>query len=193
MKKPTKKPAPKGHRVKKPQKAAGGKFKVLFGEQEIRRRVRQLATQINREYEGKTLHVVAVQENAFVFTADLIRALKVPVYCTFVRADIRDSSMGGTATREITYTPRVDAAGKDILLIEGILQSGMTMDHLLRYLLGQNPASVKTASLVEKTDERKVDVPTDYVGFKASGKYLVGYGLGHQGQYINLPFIAALP
>jgi hypoxanthine phosphoribosyltransferase len=76
--------------------------------------------------------------------------------------------------------------------VEGILQSGMTMDHLYRYLLGQNPSSIRTASLVEKTDERKVDVPTDYVGFKAKGKYLVGYGLGYQGRYKNLACIATL-
>jgi hypoxanthine phosphoribosyltransferase len=168
-------------------------LRSVFSAKQIQKRLGELARQINRDYRGKTLHVVGVLENSFVFMADLIRALKMPVYCSFVRADIRDTAQGGIATREITYTPRVEAAGKDILLVEGILQSGMTMDHLYRYLLGQNPASVRTVSLVEKTDERKVDVPTDYIGFRATGKFLVGYGLGYQGRYKNLPFIATLP
>ncbi len=189
MKKPTRKRAPKRRSVKA---ANDGKLRVVFTEQQIRRRVRDMAAQISRDLQGKTLHVVAVLESSFVFTADLIRNLKIPVYCSFVRADIRDSSPGGIATREITYTPPVDAASKDLLLVEGILQSGMTMDHLHRYLLGKNPNSLRTIALVEKTDERKVDVPTDYVGFKATGKFLVGYGLGYQGQYKNLPYIAAM-
>jgi hypoxanthine phosphoribosyltransferase len=167
-------------------------LRPVISAKQIQKRLRELASQINRDYRGKTLHVVGVLENSFVFTADLIRALKVPVYCYFVRADIRDTAQGGIATREITYTPRVEAAGKDILLVEGILQSGMTMDHLYRYLLGQNPTSVRTVSLVEKTDERKVDVPTDYVGFRATGKFLVGYGLGYQDRYKNLPYIATV-
>jgi hypoxanthine phosphoribosyltransferase len=167
-------------------------LRPVISAKQIQKRLRELASQINRDYRGKTLHVVGVLENSFVFTADLIRALKPPVYCYFVRADIRDTAQGGIATREITYTPRVEAAGKDILLVEGILQSGMTMDHLYRYLLGQNPTSVRTVSLVEKTDERKVDVPTDYVGFRATGKFLVGYGLGYQDRYKNLPYIATV-
>jgi hypoxanthine phosphoribosyltransferase len=188
------KPTKRESRSKRPRAAqVKSPVRSVFSATQIQKRVRELASQISRDYRGKTLHVVGVLENSFVFTADLIRALKVPVYCNFVRADIRDMAQGGIATREITYTPRVEAAGKDILLVEGILQSGMTMDHLYRYLLGQNPASVRTASLVEKTDERKVDVPTDYVGFRATGKYLVGYGLGHQGRYKNLPYIATMP
>jgi hypoxanthine phosphoribosyltransferase len=87
---------------------------------------------------------------------------------------------------------RIGAAGKDILLLDGILQSGVTLDHLYRYILGQNPASVRTALLVEKTDERKVAVATDYVGFRTAGKFLVGYGLGYQEKYRNLPYVAAL-
>jgi hypoxanthine phosphoribosyltransferase len=167
-------------------------LRTVISAKQIQKRLGELAHQINRDYRGKTLHVVGVLENSFVFMADLIRALKMPVLCYFVRADIHDTAQGGVPTREITYTPRVEAAGKDLLLVEGILQSGMTMDHLYRYLLGQNPASVRTVSLVEKTDERKVDVPTDYIGFRATGKFLVGYGLGYQDRYKNLPYIATL-
>lgn len=170
----------------------GEKVRVAFTEQKIRKRVAEIAARLNREQGQKPLYVVSVLENAFVFTADLIRALKMPVYCSFVRADIRDSVQGGVATREITYTPSIDATGKDVLLVEGILQSGMTLDHLYRYLTGQGPASLRTIVLVEKTDERKVDLPLDFVGFKATGKFVVGYGLGYQGKYKNLSFIGKL-
>jgi len=170
--------------------SAGGRLKVIFTERDIRKRVRELARQINRDYAGKTLYVVGILENCFVFMADLVRALTVPVICSFVRSQVRDSDSGLVAMREIMYIPPVQAAGKDLLLVEGVLQSGITLDHLCRTLLMQQPASLRTATLLDKTDERKVDVPVDYAGFHLSGRFLVGYGLGYQDQYRNLPFLA---
>lgn len=167
-------------------------FETVFTARQIQKRVQELADQISRDYRGRTLHVIGILENAFVFMADLVRVLKVPVICHFVRAEVRDIAGAGVAMREIMYTPPVDAVGKDVLLVDGILQSGVTLDHLYRYILGQNAQSVKTATLVEKTDERKVDVPTDYVGFKIAGKFLAGYGLGYQEKYRNLPRIVAV-
>ena len=185
--------AAKPRRTSPAAKAAQGeKVRVVFTEQKIRARVREIAARLNREQGQRPVYVVSVLENAFVFTADLIRALKMPVYCSFVRADIRDSVQGGVSTREITYTPSINATGKDVVLVEGILQSGMTLDHLYRYLTGQGPASLRTVVLVEKTDERKVDIPLDFVGFKATGKFVVGYGLGHEGKFKNLPYIGKL-
>jgi hypoxanthine phosphoribosyltransferase len=192
MKKPARKTATK-KTVSRTRKAAGGeKLKVLFTEQQIRARLRALAAQLNRDLGQNPVFVVGVLENAFIFTADLIRALKMPVHCSFVRADIRDASAGGVETREITFTPPVDVTGKNVLLLDGILQSGMTLDHLYRYMTGQGPASLRTLVLVEKTDERKVDLPLDFVGFKATGRFVVGYGLGQNGRYKNLPCIAQL-
>jgi hypoxanthine phosphoribosyltransferase len=170
--------------------SAGGRLKVIFTERDIRKRVRELARQINRDYAGKTLYVVGILENCFVFMADLVRALTVPVICSFVRSQVRDSDSGLVAMREIMYIPPVQAAGKDLLLVEGVLQSGITLDHLCRTLLMQQPASLRTATLLDKTDERKVDVPVDYAGFHLSGRFLVGYGLGYRDQYRNLPFLA---
>jgi hypoxanthine phosphoribosyltransferase len=151
-----------------------------------------MAKQINRDYQGKTLHVVGIMENCYLFMGDLIRSLTVPVICYFVRPEVYDTAPGGVPMREIKYTPPVDAVGKDVLLVDGILQSGLTLDHLYRYILGQNPSSVRTATLIEKTDERKVAVPTDYVGFKIAGKFLAGYGLAYQGKYRNLPYVAGV-
>ena len=110
----------------------GERLKVLFSEQAIRRRVREIAKQIDKDYAGKSLHVVGVLEDCFMFMPDLVRALRIPVICSFVRSQVRDSDTGQVAMREIMYIPPVDATGKDILLVHGILQSGVTLDHLCR-------------------------------------------------------------
>ena len=192
MKKRSRSPAKKGPSPVRVPALAGDDLRVVYTPNQIQKRVRELAQQMNRDYKGRTLHVVGILENCFLFMADLVRSLKMPVICQFIKAEVRDTSAGSVAVREIMYTPRVEAKGKDILLVEGILQSGVTLDHLYRYILGQTPNSVRTATLIEKTDERKVDVPTDYVGFKTTAKFLVGYGLGYQEKYRNLPCVARM-
>jgi hypoxanthine phosphoribosyltransferase len=165
-------------------------LKIVHSEKQIQKRIRALADQINRDYKGRTLHVVGILEDSFLFMADLVRALKVPVICHFVKSEIHDSSK--LPLREIMFTPKVESTGRDILLIDGILQSGVTLDYLVGYLMAQGPSSIRTATLIEKARERKVDIATDYVGFKGNGKYLVGYGLGYQEKYRNLPYLARL-
>jgi hypoxanthine phosphoribosyltransferase len=179
--------------------AGNNHLKMVISEKAIHKRVRELANQINRDYQGKILHVIGILEDCYVFMADLVRALTVPVVYSFVRWQVRDSDSGLVAMREIMYIPPVDAAGKnlllagkDLLLVDGVLQSGVTLDHLYRTLLAQRPASLRTATLLDKTEERKVDVPVDYAGFKVSGKFWVGYGLGYQDQYRNLPYLARM-
>jgi hypoxanthine phosphoribosyltransferase len=168
------------------------RLKIVVSEKDIRKRVLQLAKQINHDYAGKTLHLVGVLVDGFVFMADLMRALTIPVRCSFVRSQVRDNNSGKVAVREIMYIPPVDAAGKDLLLVQGILQSGITLDHLCRTLLAQQPASLRIATLVDKSEERKVDIPLDYVGFQLSGRFLVGYGLGYQEQYHHVPYLARI-
>ena len=166
--------------------------RVLYSDKQVRKRVLELAKQIDRDYRGKVLHAAGILEQCFVFMADLTRALKTPVVCHFIRPEIRERSEGSLAIREIRYTPEIDARGKDVLLLDGILQSGVTLDHLVRSMLAQGPASVRTVCLIEKTAERKVDVATDYVGFKTPAKLVVGYGLGYEGRFHNLPYVAQL-
>jgi hypoxanthine phosphoribosyltransferase len=174
-------------------------LKMAISEKAIHKRVRELAKQISRDYQGKVLHVIGILGDCYLFMADLVRALTVPVVYSFVRWQVRDSDSGLVAMREITYIPPVDAAGKnlllagkDVLLVHGILQSGVTLDHLYRTLLAHHPASLRTAILLDKPEERKVDVPVDYAGFKVSGEFWVGYGLGYQDQYRNLPYLARI-
>jgi hypoxanthine phosphoribosyltransferase len=192
MKKRSKPSARKRRAPRVARTPAGDTLRTVYTAQQLQKCVRELAKQINRDYQGKTLHVVGILENCFLFMGDLIRSLTIPVICYFVRPEVYDTAPGGVPMHEIKYTPRVDAAGKDVLLVDGILQSGLTLDHLYRYMLGQNPSSVRTATLIEKTDERKVAVATDYVGFKIAGKFLVGYGLGYEDKYRNLPYVATM-
>jgi hypoxanthine phosphoribosyltransferase len=168
------------------------KLKVVFSQARIKKEVQRIAVQINRDYKGKTLYVVGILENCFIFMADLVRQLRIPVYCQFVKAEIKDQSSSGVSVRQIMYTPRIDATDKNILLVDGVMQSGVTHDHLLRYILGQMPTSFRIATLVKRTDEQKVEIETDYVGFQSRGKFLVGYGLGHEEQYRNLPYLARI-
>jgi hypoxanthine phosphoribosyltransferase len=201
MKKRSKRTGKKSHPPKPVRKSSspkgtgifpGDHLRVVFTEKQIQKRVSELAAQVNRDYQGKTLHVIGILENCFLFMADLVRILNVPVICHFLKAEIKDNSSGAVAMREIVFTPRVEVAGKNVLLVDGILQSGVTIDHLVRIMQAQQAESVRIAALVEKTDERKVDVSTEYVGFKTQEKFLVGYGLGFQEKYRNLPHIATL-
>lgn len=185
-------PSPKAAVTKNRGITDGNHLRVVFTEKQIKKRVHELAAQVNRDSKGKTLHVIGILENCFLFMADLVRSLTVPVICHFLKAETTDSSSGDVAVREIVYTPRVDVAGKDILLVDGILQSGLTIDHLARVMQSLQANSVRIAELIEKSDEKKVDVATTYIGFKTQEKFLVGYGLGFQDKYRNLPHIATL-
>lgn len=190
MPKKISRPARRRTAPRKATAAGTNGYRIVYSTAQIQKRVREMAAQINHDYRGKTVYVVGILENCFLFMADLVRHLKVPTVCLFLKAEVRESRAGDAPVHEIMYTPRVDANGKDILLVDAILQSGVTLDHLFRYMLAQNASSVRTASLVEKTNERKVDVPVDYVGFKNRGRFLLGYGLAYEGKNRNLPYIA---
>lgn len=175
------------------QASPGERLRVVFTADRIRKRVDELARQINLDLKGKTVHAIGVLENGFMFMPDLVRRLQIPVICHFLKAAMTDGMSGNVAVREIVFTPRIDVTGKDVLLIDGILQSGVTLDHLVRLMMGQGASSIRTAMLVEKVDDLKVNVAPDYVGFKTKAKFLVGYGLGFQERYRNLPYIARRP
>jgi len=175
------------------QAGATAEFAVLYGQQEIRRRVHQLAQQMNRDFAGTTLHLVGVLERSFIFIADLVRQLEVPVVCHFLRVIVQDESFDGVPLRQISYGPELRLSGKDVVLVDVILHTGVTLDYVRAHILAQNPDSLRVAALVEKADAKKVDVSADYLGFRTSGKYVVGYGLGStDGRYRHLPWIAAL-
>lgn len=167
---------------------------MLYKPEQIARRVKELGKEISRDFQGQTLDVVAVLDNAFVFVADLVRAIEVPVRTHFVRTEMQDivDPNTGKERKEIFYTPEVEAEDCNILLVEGVLQSGITTDFLLRRIGLHTPKEVKTCVCVDKPVERRVFLEPDYVAFRlASNNMVVGYGLSWNGLQGNLPYIGS--
>jgi hypoxanthine phosphoribosyltransferase len=162
--------------------------RVILSADQIKKRVQEIARQISRDYQGRTLHVVAVMENGFSFMADLVRVLDIPVVCQFVKGEFNDEH---PSTMEIFYSPEVEVAGKDVLLVEALIQSGVTSEFLLRNLAGRGASSVKLAVLLDKQAARRVSLQPDYFGFLLNDSFVVGYGLGDMHSGRNLPYIAA--
>lgn len=168
-------------------------LKVVYSAEQIQGRVRELAEQISKDYGDQTLYVVGIVENAFMFMADLVRQLRCPVICYFVRAEMRDVvDAQGFERKEIWYTPEIDTDGKNILLLDGILQSGITQDFLIKRMQLHNPKSIRLATFLEKAVDRKLELQPDYFGFQVN-EFVVGYGLGAGDRYRNLAYIAKPP
>lgn len=166
---------------------------VVYTAEQVQQRVRELAEQISKEYAGRTLHVVAILDNAFMFAADLVRQLTCPVVCHFVRAEMRDViDAQGFERKQIEYTPEIDAAGKDILILDTILQSGITHDFLIKRMQFQNPRSIRLATFLDKPVDRKLELQADYRGFEVD-QFVVGYGLAAGDLYRHMPYIAKPP
>jgi hypoxanthine phosphoribosyltransferase len=165
------------------------KSKILLTAEQIQKRVRELGAQINQDYRGKTCCVVGVLENGFMFMADLVRAIEVPVLCHFIKPTFQERDRSAT---DITYSPLVDVKGQHVLLIEGLVQSGITSDYLMHTFIAQGAASVKLAALLDKSSARRVALRPDYFGFILDESYVTGYGLGSPHLGRNLPYIQSL-
>jgi len=168
-------------------------LRPVISAEQIHKRVRELAHQISDDYKGKTVLALAVLENSFMFMADLARAIEVPVVCTFVKPRYRQQASGGTSdVLEILFSHELDIRDKDVLLVEGLVHSGVTSEFLMNDLRGRGAASVKLATLLDRQAARRVQLQPDYFGFLVDETFLVGYGLGSPQQTNrNLPFLAA--
>ena len=166
-------------------------LRILLTAEQIQNRVREMAAQISHDYSGKTVTAVAVLENGFMFMSDLVRQLHVPVLCHFIKPHLNQKPRGSSSATEIFYSPQIDVRGQQVLLIEGLIQSGVTSEFLLQTLRVRGAASVKLAAFLDKSSARRVSLQPDYFGFILDESYVVGYGLGapHFGR--NLPYIAA--
>lgn len=164
---------------------------TLFTADQIHRRITEMAAQINTEYpNGDPLHFVAVLKGAFVFLSDLARAIAPrPVTLDFIAV-----SSYGAATKssgEVRLLKDLDAPlqGRDVIIVEDIVDTGLTLSYLQDVLRARDPKSLRTACLLSKPSRRKVDVKVEYIGFEIEDKFVVGYGLDHAGQFRHLPFI----
>jgi len=146
---------------------------------------------ISRDYAGRTLDVVVVLENSFLFAADLVREISRPVSCHFVRSEMRDVRVDGHDYREIFFSPPPALRGRDVLVVDAVLNTGVTQDFLLKRLDEGRPRSLRLAVLFDKEASRKVNLKPEYTGFADASKEWVGYGLsGEGGLYRNLPYVA---
>ena len=178
--------------MKRPRGASERRVKVAFSEQKLAKRVAEMGRAISRDYSGRTLDVVAILENSFLFSADLVRHIDRPVVCHFVRAEMRNVRLGGFDRREVFFSPPPTLKGRNVLVVDAVLHSGVTQDFLMRRLEETRPRSLRLAVLFDKPQERKVDLKAAYTGFEAASKYWIGYGLaGRDGLFRNLPFVAS--
>jgi len=165
----------------------------IISAEQIQKRVKELARQISDDYKGQTIQMLAVLENAFVFQADLVRALEVPVVCQFIKPKYtRPEAGSGSDVMEIFFSHEPDIPGKHILLVEGLVHSGVTSEFLMNDLRARGAASVKLVTLLDRQAARRVPLQPDYFGFLVDETFLVGYGLGAVEQTNrNLPYLGA--
>lgn len=167
--------------------------KALIDAATLARRVEQLGKQITADYEGREIVAVGILKGAALFYTDLVRQIRRPLIVDFLRA----GSYGGrTSTsgdvRIVADDEAVEVAGRHVLIVEDIVDSGVTMQYLRKLFLAKGPASVATCTLLDKPTRRRIDVRLDYVGFSVADVFVVGYGMDHGERYRNLPYIAAL-
>jgi len=177
-----------GHRQAK--YAAGSKrVKCLIPADEIEAKVRELAARISADYEGKELLLVCVLKGAWVFMADLVRRLTIPVQCDFIMASSYGAGTVSSGEVKVLFDVRTDPAGKHVLIVEDIIDTGISMPVLIEQIKKRGPASVRVCALLEKPARRRVPVQIDYVGFTIPDKFVVGYGIDWAERYRELPYI----
>jgi len=164
----------------------------IVTQEQMRSRIRELGRQISTDYAGKNLVLVGVLKGAYAFYADLARAIRIPMRVDFIVV----TSYGKRATTsgkvKLITELTEQIKGKDVLLVEDIVDSGLTVQHLMKSLAKKKPRSLRVCTLLSKPDRRQVNVHIHYVGFKIPDQYVVGYGLDYQQQYRNLPYLAVL-
>ena len=166
---------------------------ILLTEEQIATRVAELGERITTDYEGRTLTLVSVLKGSLPFMADLMRAIDLPL-----RIDLMEvSSYGGTTTESsglvrILKDLSASIAGEDVLIVEDIIDTGLTLNYLIRYLRGKNPKTLRICTLLDKPARRLVEIPVDYIGFTIPDQFVVGYGLDYGEIYRNLRFVGVL-
>ena len=166
---------------------------ILVSEEQLRQKVAELGAQISRDYEGRDLLMVSILKGGAVFMADLMRTVTIPCAIDFMVV----SSYGGANTEstglvKIVKDLDADLSGKDVLIVEDILDTGIALSNLLPMLRLRNPSSVKLCTILSKPSRRKADIEPDYLGFEVPDEFVVGYGLDFDEKYRNLPYVGVL-
>ncbi len=167
--------------------------RFILDEKTIQEKVREIARQIEEDYEGKEVIFVGVLKGAFIFLADLVRKIeKVDVLIDFVKVSSYGASTETSGVVRLDFDTTMNLEGKHVILVEDILDTGLTLKYLKELLEKKNPLSLKIAVLLDKFERRKVDIEADYVGFRVPDRFLVGYGLDYAEKYRNIPYVMEL-
>lgn len=166
--------------------------KVLIPEEKVKEKVREIAEQINADYAGKELHVVCILKGGVFFMCELVKHITVPVTHDFM--SVSSYGDGAVSTGRIKILKDMDECieGKDVLIVEDILDTGRTLHHLMEMLRTRKPNSLRLCTLLDKPDRRVIEVPVDYTGFTIPDLFVVGYGLDYAQHYRNLPYIGVV-
>lgn len=170
---------------------SAARFEVLIPHEKIQQRVAELGRQINADYQGRSLVMVGVLKGSFMFLADLIRHIDVPLRIEFIGTK---SYEGTTSSGQVQLTKDLDrpVIDEDVLLVEDIIDTGLTLNYLKHVLEQRQPRSLKTVAFLDKPSRRRIDAQGDYVGFTIEDKFVIGYGLDYEQQYRNLPDLCVL-
>jgi len=165
---------------------------VLVSAEELQRRVSELGKEISRDYAGRSLLLVGVLKGAVFFLSDLMRFIETPVELDFMAVASYGSATDSSGVVRILKDLDAAIEDRDVLIVEDIVDSGLTLQYLMRNLGSRNPRSLEVCALLTKPERRKVDLPTRYVGFEIPDRFVVGYGLDYEQRHRNLPFVAVL-
>ncbi len=167
-------------------------LRQVISADQLQKRIRELGRQISDDYRGQTVIALGILENSFMFMSDLVRALDVPVVCSFIKPRYKQTKQGEAPVLEIFFSHELAIEGKHVLLVEGLVHSGVTTEFLMSDLRSRGAASVKVATLLDRQSARRVALQPDYFGFLVDEAFLCGYGLGSPEQTgRNLPYLAA--
>jgi hypoxanthine phosphoribosyltransferase len=167
-------------------------LRPVISADQIQKRVRELGRQISDDYRGRSIVALGILENSFLFMADLVRAIDVPVICAFIKPSYNQTQAGVSPVLEILFSHELLIAEKHVLLVEGLVHSGVTTEFLMNDLRSRGAASVKLVTLLDRQSARRVQLQPDYFGFLVDDAFLCGYGLGSPEQTgRNLPYVAA--
>jgi hypoxanthine phosphoribosyltransferase len=165
---------------------------ILIDEEPLQARIAELGAEISRDYAGRDLLLVGVLKGAVFFLADLMRELSVPCEIDFMAISSYGAGTDSSGVVRILKDLDMNIAGRDVLVVEDIIDSGLTLSYLMRSLTARKPASLEVCTLLTKPERREVDVPVRYVGFEIPNKFVIGYGLDFDQRYRNLPYVAVL-
>lgn len=165
------------------------KWEVLCSEEQIATRLKELGEQISKEYEGKNLLVVSLLKGSFIFCADLVRNITVPVKIEFMTTSSYGHGEQSSGNVKVVSDINSDLEGYDVLIVDDITDTALTMHHVMNHLRAKKPASIKCCVLLDKPSRRKVELVPDYCGFEIEDKFVVGYGLNYGDYYRNVPYV----